>query len=94
MCTSKHVREYYSIYAIYLCNIYANIYANSIYANIYANTVNPISLTTIMFNFFAPVGMLTSIKLNDLLASLPLLIQYTDNFVVSCSGRGISLNPG
>ena len=37
MCTSKHVREYYSIYAIYLCNIYANIYANSIYANIYAN---------------------------------------------------------
>ena len=33
---------------------------------IHIRTVNPISLTTIMFNVFAPVGMLTSIKLNDL----------------------------
>ena len=46
-------------------------------------------LTCILSYFHAKLGVVPMI-----LASLPLLIQYTDNFVVSCSGRGISLNPG
>ena len=46
-------------------------------------------LTCILSYFHAKLEVVPMI-----LASLPLLIQYTDNFFVSCSSRGIDLNPG